>query len=191
VEEIIAEIKGAQSEQELEVLFVDESHFSNEPYVQRGWFRVREKKKAPTPNHKERRTIFGALNLRTRRCYWKQADKGNSKAFIEFLHQLHRAFPEKWLIVILDNGSLHKSKKVKKFVEKVDWVKLKFLAPYSPEYNPIERFWKWLKSKVYGCKSFKTVAVVISKIRKFIWHYHEDWLVEKIHFNFQAYAEIL
>ena len=43
VSEIIDKIKENQPE-ELEVLFADESHFSNQPYVSRGWFKRGEKK---------------------------------------------------------------------------------------------------------------------------------------------------
>ena len=44
----IAEIVGAISEDaeaDIEILFVDESHFSNQPYVNRGWFKRGEKKR--------------------------------------------------------------------------------------------------------------------------------------------------
>ncbi|PWY56447.1 hypothetical protein DGG96_02480 [Legionella qingyii] len=44
------------------------------------------------------KTIFGALNMRTSRVYWKQADKGNSTQFIMFLRQLHKANPEKKMV---------------------------------------------------------------------------------------------
>lgn len=43
VSEIIDKIKKNKPE-ELEVLFADESHFSNQPYVSRGWFKRGEKK---------------------------------------------------------------------------------------------------------------------------------------------------
>ena len=36
VDEIVSAIKTKQEQQDLAVLFVDESHVSNEPYVQRG-----------------------------------------------------------------------------------------------------------------------------------------------------------
>ncbi len=152
---------------------------------------IGEKKKAPTPKKQESKTIIGAINLKTQKFYWKQADKGNSKTFIEFLYQLKQSFPDKLIILILDNSSIHKSKRVKKFLERNSWVKLQFLTPYSPEYNPIERFWLWLKGKVYGSKSFRTIQEVISKVRKFIWHYHEHRLVDSINFNFKPYAELL
>jgi transposase len=85
-----------------------------------------------------------------------------------FMHQLHKANPHKKLMLILDNGSIHKSKKVQQFIKKNDWVELFFLPAYSPEYNPIERFWHWLKQKVYGCRSFRKIEELVQKIRKLI-----------------------
>ena len=134
--------------------------------------------------------MFGALNMRTSRIYWKQADKGNSQQFIMFLHQLHKANPDKKMMIILDNGPIHKSKKVQKFLQKHPWVELFFLPPYSPEYNPIERFWHWLKQKIYGCKSFSKMEDLIQQIRKLIWHYHENRIISNINFNFQAYNDL-
>lgn len=123
--------------------------------------------------------------------YWKQAPRGNAGTFIAFLHQLHQSFPDRVLVLILDNGSIHRSMNVKALVAKTPCLELQPLAPYNPEYNPIERFWHWLKSKVYGCKSYKTMNEVIMKIRKLIWHYNEGRLVATIRFNFTAYAELL
>ena len=59
------------------------------------------------------------------------------------------------------------------------------------EYNPIERFWQWLKAKIYGASAFDTIEAVIAKIRQLIWHYHEGWLTTSIHFDFAPYAQIL
>jgi transposase len=137
------------------------------------------------------KTLFGALSLRTSRFYWKQADTGNSHQFIMFLHQLHKANPNKKLMIILDNGSIHKSKKVHKFIKKHGWVELLYLPPYSPEFNPIERFWHWLKQKVYGCKSFTKMEELIQQVRKLIWHYHEGRTISRINFNYEAYADLL
>ena len=110
--------------------------------------------------------------------------------FIQFLHQLHQAKPTQKLMIILDNGPIHQSKKVRSFVEKNDWVELFFLPPYSPEYNPVERFWNWLKQKVYGAKSFTRMEDLIGQLRKLIWHYHEGTTISKINFNYEPYADL-
>jgi transposase len=191
VDEIVKSIASKRDEQDLAILFVDESHFSNEPYVQRGWLRAKAKRQVHQPKRRQSKTIFGALDLQSQRVYWKQAPKGNTGTFMAFLHQLHQSFPDPLLVLILDNYSIHKSKKVNAFVAKTSWLDLQHLAPYSPEYNPIERFGHWLKRKVYGYKSYTTMDAVISKIRKLIWNYHEGRLVTTIRCNFSAYVNIL
>jgi len=191
VAEIIAAISVRRAQRPVEVFFVDESHFTNEPYVQRGWFRKGQRVKVPTPTRRQSATLFGALHLRTQRFYWKRAPRGTSKLFLEFLHQLHQRFPEALLILVLDNATIHKSRAVKRFLTQHDWVVLEHLAPYSPEYNPIERFWQWLKAKVYAATAFHTIDDVICKVRQLIWHYHEGWLTSTIHFDFTLYREIL
>ncbi len=111
---------------------VDESHFTNEPYVQRGWCRKGHQSKVPTPTRRQSATLFGALPLRTQCFYWKRTPRGTSKLFLEFLHQLHQRFPEALLIVILDNATMHKSRAVQRFLTQHAWVVLEHLAPYSP-----------------------------------------------------------
>ena len=189
--EIVAAIGGRQAQQPVEVFFVDAAHFTNEPYVQRGWCRKGHQVKVPTPTRRQSATLFGALHLRTQRFYWKRAPRGTSKLFLEFLHQLHQRFPDAVLVLILDNATIHKSRAVKRFLTQHDWVGLEHLALYSPEYNPIERFWKWLKAKVYEATAFTTIADVITRVRQIVWHYHEGWMTSTIHFDFTDYQSIL
>ena len=94
-------------------------------------------------------------------------------------------------MIVLDNGPIHKSKKVQKFFQTNDWVQLLFFPAYSPEYNPIERFWQWLKQRVYGCKSFSTMEELLQQIRKLVRNFHEGRTVSKINFNYDAYTDLL
>jgi transposase len=191
VAQIVEAIAQRQLKCPVEVFFLDESHFTNGPYVQRGWFRKGQQTKTPQPVTRQSATVFGALHLRSQRFYWKRAERGTSKRLIEFLHQLHQRFPEALILLILDNAKIHKSRAIRRFLQQHDWIQFEHLTPYSPEYNPIERFWQWLKAKVYGASAFETIEEVIAKIRKLIWHYNEGWLKTTIHFDFVLYAEIL
>ena len=53
-------------------------------------------------------------------------------------------------VVIMDNASFHKSKKIKDLIESAG-CRLIFLPPYSPDLNPIEKFWanmkRWIRGK--------------------------------------------
>jgi transposase len=56
-------------------------------------------------------------------------------------------------VVIMDHASFHKSQRTKDLIESVK-CKVIFLPPYSPDLNPIEKFWanmkKWIKLKISG-----------------------------------------
>ena len=47
----------------------------------------------------------------------------------------------------MDNSSFHKKSSLFLIAQKYGY-NIIFLPPYSPELNPIENFWSWLKSKL-------------------------------------------
>jgi Transposase and inactivated derivatives len=50
-------------------------------------------------------------------------------------------------VVVMDNATFHRKKTLRKIAERFG-VRVIFLPPYSPDLNPIEKFWSWLKSKL-------------------------------------------
>ncbi len=50
-------------------------------------------------------------------------------------------------VVILDNAAFHKSQRTKELIKSVG-CELLFLPPYSPDLNPIEKFWANFKAKI-------------------------------------------
>jgi transposase len=55
-------------------------------------------------------------------------------------------------VVVMDNAAFHRSQKTKYLIESVG-CKIIFLPPYSPDFNPIEKFWanmkRWIKGKIH------------------------------------------
>ena len=49
------------------------------------------------------------------------------------------------VIFIMDNLRSHRSRYVKEFVKKRDYMDIEFLPPYSPDMNPDEGVWNWSK----------------------------------------------
>lgn len=47
-------------------------------------------------------------------------------------------------VIVMDNASFHRKSRLFPLVKQAG-IHLVFLPPYSPEYNPIENFWAWLK----------------------------------------------
>lgn len=84
---------------------------------------------------------------------------------LEYKGTMHGDFFEAWFeqhllpelpedaVIILDNASFHRKKRLNEITEKHKR-KIIFLPPYSPELNPIEHFWHWLKKKTADCLKF-------------------------------------
>ncbi len=66
------------------------------------------------------------------------------------------------MVVVIDNASFHKSKKVVELIEAVG-CRIIFLPPYSPDFNPIEHWWAAIKNAIRtaaeGARDFYEVAV--------------------------------
>lgn len=68
-----------------------------------------------------------------------------SPQVIEFLGHLLRHLPGK-LLILWDGASIHKSKRVKRFVAQQNGrLELAYLPPYAPELNPSEYIWCYWK----------------------------------------------
>ncbi|MBW1720245.1 MAG: transposase [Deltaproteobacteria bacterium] len=70
-------------------------------------------------------------------------------------------------------------------------IHLLHLPTYSPEYNPVELFWKWTKPKVYGFSAIGGIKELVSRFRRLVLHFNNNRLPKPINFNLKTYAEIL
>ncbi len=70
----------------------------------------------------------------------------SSKIFIDFVNSISEKHG-KPIAFILDDASFHKLKEVKECTEELRRknITLKFLPPYSPELNRMEKFWHTVK----------------------------------------------
>lgn len=66
---------------------------------------------------------------------------------IDFVNGLHDAYGK--VLLVMDNASVHKSKKMRAELEKYDGdVKIICQPTHSPDLNPVEMVWKELKRYV-------------------------------------------
>lgn len=132
------------------VFFMDGVHPQMQSRPAYGWIlRGHEKQLKSTPE-KKRLNILGAVDADTKETVFYEAKKTiNSDEIIAFLIKIIQVFSDKKLITIVcDNARYFKSLDVKKFLANNPKIKLKFLPPYSPNLNLIERLWKLMHEKV-------------------------------------------
>lgn len=76
-----------------------------------------------------------------------------------FLNEFACQKPEEFKIIVLDNGAFHKAKALKIPAN----IALLFLPPYSPELNPAEKMWAFMKRKFTNkfCNTLDDVSLFI------------------------------
>ncbi|MEM6837997.1 MAG: transposase [Cyanobacteria bacterium P01_C01_bin.120] len=78
----------------------------------------------------------------TGESYFEQFDHLNSEHFEQFIHQFAARYAEDAVMIQMDQASAHRA-------QEVDWsenIISLFQSAYIPEVNPVERFWKHLKT---------------------------------------------
>lgn len=71
----------------------------------------------------------------------------NTELFNAWLEQVLIPELKPGKVLILDNASFHRSERTKKLIE-ASGCRILFLPPYSPDLNPIEKYWANLKVKI-------------------------------------------
>ncbi len=134
------------------LVYIDESGIDMTICKDRGWGKRSEKLFGKKSGKYYQRTniIAGYVN---RKSIAPMVFNGscNTQLFETWVEQFLIKELKSGQVVIMDNASFHKSQKTKELIESVG-CKVIFLPPYSPDLNPIEKFWAnmkdWLKQQI-------------------------------------------
>ncbi|MCG5060413.1 MAG: IS630 family transposase [Limnoraphis sp. WC205] len=85
--------------------------------------------------------IYGAIAPKSGESFFLEFSHLDGDCFQIFLDHFSQSYPSYLNIIQLDNGRFHVGSKLKI----PDNILLIFQPPYSPELNPIERVWHYLK----------------------------------------------
>ena len=116
---------------------------------------------------KERKTLFGAVNLKNGVLTGQVAETGNQKTFQAFLSVIRRRHPRKSIIMILDNIRFHYSKAIRKYLQRYPRLSFLFLPPYYPKLNPQEMVWQILRRNVTHNTYYPTFAQEVAAAKRF------------------------
>jgi transposase len=155
-----------------EVWFEDESGIEGDPTPRRRWVKRGNKANIPYNGKHIRMNILGAVCPSTGGLFTLVFDYCDAISFQKFIDELAKDTLEqsrkKNIILVLDNASWHKGKSL-------NWhhIKPEFLPPYSPELNPIERFWLRLKNDFFSDFIANSPEELLNRICRAIQFYIE------------------
>jgi len=147
----LPEILGYAKKKRALVFYADESIISLIPYVGKTWAFPNKKPIVRVSGKRGQNIgVTAAVNQQGRMCFelTKENERFTAKVFIRFIKKMHRENPNRFIALIVDGAPVHKAGIVKKFMgENKSWLLLEILPAYSPELNPTEKSWRFLKTK--------------------------------------------
>jgi transposase len=130
------------------IFFMDGVHPTHNIQPAYGWIETGIRKEIPANSGRSRINLSGAIDIINYQVVTQEDKTLNAVATISFLKKIEDACPDKNRIyVYCDNAPYYRNKDVTKYLE-TSKIQLHFLPPYSPNLNPIERLWKWMKERV-------------------------------------------
>jgi transposase len=138
------------------VYFGDSTHPEFAPTITYGWIKTGENFEVKTNSGwRKRVNVCGAIEINTLDVIARSFDTINKQSVCEILRAIRRKNPDQGKIyIVLDGAAYNKSKAVKDLAKELS-IKILYLPPYSPNLNPIERLWKFMKKKVTANRYFE------------------------------------
>jgi hypothetical protein len=127
--------------------------------------------------------VYGAVAPLSGKHFFTREAKLNADGFQTFLDGFAERFKASFNVLVLDNGSFHKAKRLDIPAN----VALIFLPPYAPELNPAERLWEDLKDAL-AFDLFGSLAALKARVDALLAEYTEQALASLAGFEYLTEA---
>jgi transposase len=154
------EVEKLSNSQSSKVFFFDEGRFGLQSTVTRIWT---EKGKTPEIRVKqghENFYFYSAISPNSGEPFSLFLPEVNTGMMNLYLEEFSKEQSNSSILIIMDQAGWHKSHGLRIPGN----IKLKFLPSYSPELNPVERLWKWMRKEVTHNNLFNTVKDLMDKL---------------------------
>ena len=108
--------------------------------------------------------LYSAVNQKTGEDFTLLLPKVNTQCMNIFLNQFRKAIGNKKAVIVMDGAAWHKSNSL----VLPDNLRIIIQPPYSPELNPVERLWLYIKNKTIKNKVFVSIQQMQDHISAFL-----------------------
>jgi len=140
------------------IFYADEALVSLIPYVGRTWAFPQAKPIVRVSGRRGKHVgITAAVNAQGRMGFelTREKEMFTAKVFLRFVRKLRREQSKRFIVLIVDGAPTHTANIVKRYAkDNRKMFRLEILPAYSPELNPSEKPWGFLKSNnLNGCQA--------------------------------------
>ena len=131
--------------------FQDEAGVSLTPVLGKTWGPKGETPEVRVTGKRGGFCISSAISLRGRMLFRIERGKVSSKTFVDFLKKVMHHHRGRKIVLVTDQAPPHIAERVGEFVgTNKKTFALYYLPPYSPELNPADHVWGYLKDKKWS-----------------------------------------
>lgn len=158
-------------QEKIRIVYMDEAHFHRDLDLGYTW----ATKGQPTwrlsdcPRLADRINWYGAYDFSDGQCLIWNEGNCNGGNTVKFLHHLKRWLGESAIpiVIIWDGAPCHRAKMVQTAAAQLGFT-LIALPSYSPDLNPIEGLWKWMREDVTQLHCYSTLRELFDACKAFI-----------------------
>ena len=145
--EVLNDVAESQPGKILKLFFQDEARFGQKGTMSKQWAPVGERPTRVRQDEFKNAYLFGAVCPESGQSHFLVATDSDTTFMQIFLNNFSRTLGRSvHALLVLDNAAWHKSASLKVPSN----VTLHFLPPYSPDLNPVENLWDFMKDN-YLC----------------------------------------
>lgn len=151
------------------IFYEDEVDIELNPKIGANGYLKGQQKRIVTPGKNKKHYLAGCLNIQTGKIIYVRGLNKNSRLFINVLEELDRQYCHaETLTLILDNYSIHESRRVSDWLAYHPKFNLLFLPVYSAWLNKIERLWQSLYEIVTRNHCCQYMWQLLEKVKIFL-----------------------
>jgi transposase len=174
------------------IYFGDAVHFKHNAEAGYAWSLKGEPHLIPANSGRQRYNVFGAYCVQTQESvFLLTTDNIDQTKLVEFLPRLRAQHPGPGKIyLLLDNARYNHTHLVAEEANR-QRILLDYLPPYSPNLNPIERLWKFVRHEFLKNKYHDTFAKFCTQLDDFFAHLdqYRNQLASLVTTNFELVPE--
>ncbi|EHL78274.1 hypothetical protein HMPREF1015_01767 [Bacillus smithii 7_3_47FAA] len=98
------------------IIYEDESHIRDYQTLRATWSVKGRQKQIPTYGHHATVSLLGGVNIKTGEFHCMETNPCNVQAFLQFLQYTLDQYPDKHVVMVLDNAKIHRAKILQPFL---------------------------------------------------------------------------
>ncbi|GIV79014.1 MAG: hypothetical protein KatS3mg050_3408 [Litorilinea sp.] len=163
--------------EEVRLVFVDEAHIHQDldlgytwaPQGQQAW------RASSSPGLYKRLDWYGAYDFTQGGVFLWHGGQCNSEHTVRFLEQLAQWLGETKhpVVLIWDGASYHRSQQVRAAAQRLG-IHILPVPAYSPDLNPVERLWQWLREEVTRLHCYPSLYELCLACLRFVETLNQD-----------------